>query len=68
MLWVQLPETVDALALYSRAIQAEIAITPEHLFSATEQFSNFIRLNAANWSELAEEAVAYLGEIIAKIM
>jgi DNA-binding transcriptional MocR family regulator len=68
LLWVQLPETVDALELYNQAFQAEITITPGHLFSAREQFSNFVRLNAANWSEQAEEAVAYLGKMIARMM
>ena len=68
LLWVQLPDTVDSLKLYTLAFKAGIAITPGYLFSATEQFSNFIRLNAANWSEDVERAIAYLGNIIASMM
>ncbi|MEJ2262085.1 MAG: PLP-dependent aminotransferase family protein [Anaerolineales bacterium] len=67
VLWVQLPEKVDSLALYKRALEAGIAITPGHLFSAAEQYHNFIRLNAANWSEEAEGAVERLGGFIGKM-
>ncbi len=65
ILWVQLPAGVDALALYARALKAGIAITPGQLFSPTGHYNDFIRLNAANWSERAEAAVARLGEFVA---
>ncbi len=42
MLWVQLPEAVDSLALYRRALQAGIALTPGYLFSATGQYRHLI--------------------------
>jgi DNA-binding transcriptional MocR family regulator len=64
VLWVQLPESVDSLRLYRRALDAGVAITPGYLFSATEQYRNFIRLNAANWSKEAERSVERLGEMI----
>ena len=64
VLWVQLPDTVDSLELYKLALKAGIAITPGYIFSATQQFRNFIRLNAAHWSNETERAVARLGELI----
>lgn len=64
VLWVELPEAVDSLVLYRRGLKAGIAITPGYLFSATDQYRNFIRLNAANWSEHAEAGVERLGELI----
>jgi DNA-binding transcriptional MocR family regulator len=67
VLWVELPETVDSLRLYKQAQRAGIAITPGYLFSATEQYNNFIRLNAANWSDEAEAAVGRLGQIIERL-
>jgi len=67
VLWVELPEAIDSLVLYKQALQAGIAITPGYLFSATNQFPNFIRLNAANWSEKAEAAIERLGELIARM-
>ncbi len=65
VLWVQLPEAVDSLELYKRALEAGIAITPGYLFSATDQYHHFIRLNAANWSSEAEAAIEQLGDLIA---
>jgi DNA-binding transcriptional MocR family regulator len=67
VLWVQLPNGVDSLELYRLALQKQIAITPGHIFSASQQFCNFIRLNAANWSDEAEQAVAQLGEMIVEL-
>lgn len=67
VLWVELPESVDSLRLYEEAQNGGIAITPGHLFSATDQYRNFIRLNAANWSEEADTALDRLGQIIAQL-
>ena len=65
VLWVQLPENVDSLELYKLALQNNITITPGYLFSPTNQFSNFIRLNAAAWSYPIEKALEQLGEMVA---
>ncbi len=65
VLWVQLPESVDSLDLYTRALKAGITLAPGYLFSATEKYRNFVRLNAAYWSLKAERAMERLGAIIA---
>jgi DNA-binding transcriptional MocR family regulator len=62
VLWVQLPEQVDSLELYSLAQKAGITITPGYLFSPTNQFYNFIRLNAAAWNLSIERALEKLGD------
>jgi DNA-binding transcriptional MocR family regulator len=67
VLWVQLPDAVDSLALYRRALEMGIAITPGYLFSAAGYYPNFIRLNAANWSAEAEDAIARLGKVIGRL-
>jgi DNA-binding transcriptional MocR family regulator len=67
VVWVQLPEKVDSLALYRLALRERIAITPGDLFSATNRYRNFIRLNAANWSEQAEAGVRRLGELVGEL-
>ena len=67
MLWIQLPDKVDSLTLYKLALKAGITITPGYIFSATEQYRNFIRLSAAYWSERAERAVEKLGELAARL-
>jgi DNA-binding transcriptional MocR family regulator len=64
VLWVQLPESVDSLELYSLALQGGITITPGYLFSPTNQFQNFIRLNAAAWNRPIERALEKLGGLV----
>ena len=65
VLWVQLPENVDSLELYKLALKNNITLTPGYLFSPTNQFSNFIRLNAAAWTYPIERAVERLGGMVA---
>ncbi|MGZ9223433.1 MAG: aminotransferase-like domain-containing protein [Anaerolineales bacterium] len=64
VLWVQLPENVDSLELYKIALQGGITLVPGHVFSATYQFSNFIRLNAAAFNYSTERALERLGDMI----
>ncbi len=64
MLWVRLPENVDSLELYRRARQAGITLAPGYVFSPTQQFPNFIRLNAAEFNYSTERAVERLGRMI----
>jgi DNA-binding transcriptional MocR family regulator len=66
VLWVQLPEYADSLELYKQALKAGITLAPGYIFSATHQYRNFIRLNAAWWSYEAERAVQTLGELVAQ--
>ena len=67
VLWVQLPENADSLELYKLALENNITITPGYLFSPTNQFSNFIRLNAAAWTFPIERAVPKLGQLVAEV-
>jgi DNA-binding transcriptional MocR family regulator len=64
-LWVQMPESIDALALHERAIAKRIGILPGILFSAGGKFRNYMRLNCGNaWSVEIENAVRVLGELV----
>lgn len=67
VLWVQLPENVDSLELYKMALQGGITLAPGHVFSATYQFPNFIRLNAAEFSYTTERAIERLGAMIVEL-
>jgi DNA-binding transcriptional MocR family regulator len=67
ILWVQLPENVDSLELYKMALQGGITLAPGHVFSATHQFPNFIRLNAAEFNYSTERALERLGEMIIQL-
>jgi DNA-binding transcriptional MocR family regulator len=63
VLWVQLPERVDSLVLYQKALRAGILTAPGYMFSTTDKYRSFIRLNAAYMSFATERAVAKLGEL-----
>ena len=63
VLWVELPASVDALKLYHQALSRKIGVAPGPLFSATQTYSNFIRLNGGYpWSQRIEEALQTLGQ------
>jgi len=63
VLWVELPGYVDSLKLYERALKAGITIAPGPIFSVRKGYRNYIRLNAAFWSEKIEKALATLGTL-----
>ena len=65
VLWVRMPEQVDALALHQRAIGEGIAFMPGSLFSASGKFGNYLRLNCGNtWSPEIERAISKLGQLV----
>src|SRR5262245_29416311 len=45
MLWVELPEGVEALHLHRLALENHISIAPGPIFSAQRRYPNFIRVN-----------------------
>jgi DNA-binding transcriptional MocR family regulator len=63
VLWVEMPERVDALVLFRMALDAGISVVPGHLFSVGSHFQNCVRLNAAYWSKKTESALTQLAEI-----
>ncbi len=63
VLWVEMPQGIDALKLYRLARQRGISIAPGHLFSLEGKFTNCIRLNAAYWNEAMERAIFTLGSL-----
>jgi DNA-binding transcriptional MocR family regulator len=67
VLWVQLSENVDSLELYKLALQGGITLAPGYVFSATHQFPNFIRLNAAEYNYMTERALERLGVMIVEM-
>jgi DNA-binding transcriptional MocR family regulator len=67
VLWVELPEQVDSIKLYELALKAGITIAPGLIFSASRKYRNFIRLNAAYWSDRIDRALADVGGIAANL-
>jgi len=68
VLWVQLPDKLDSVLLYQEALKAFIAIAPGYLFSPAHKFNDFIRLNAACWSEQSEQDLIRLGMVVKRLL
>jgi DNA-binding transcriptional MocR family regulator len=65
VLWVQMPEQVDALALHRAAIGQGIGFIPGPLFSASGKFGNYLRLNCSNgWTADIDGALRRLGVLV----
>jgi DNA-binding transcriptional MocR family regulator len=64
VLWLELPEHVDSIDLFQRALAHKIGIAPGIIFSAQADYRNFIRLSAgANWTPEVEKAIKVLGRL-----
>ncbi len=68
VLWVEMPEPVDALKLYQRARMHGISIAPGQIFSVEGKYRNCIRLNAAFWDACVEAAIATLGRLAGELL
>jgi DNA-binding transcriptional MocR family regulator len=68
VLWVEMPEYIDARKLYEKALKAGITIAPGPIFSIRQGYPNHIRLNAAFWSDKIEKAIATLGGLAEGMM
>ena len=63
VLWLELPENVNAEKLFDEAIDAGISITPGHIFSPCSCYTHFLRLSYGHgWCDATEDAVRWLGE------
>ncbi|MEN8730744.1 MAG: PLP-dependent aminotransferase family protein [Desulfuromonadales bacterium] len=65
VLWVEMPQPVDAVVLYEQAKAHGITIAPGVIFSVDGRYRNCIRLNAACWTPAVEVAVETLGRLAA---
>jgi DNA-binding transcriptional MocR family regulator len=64
VIWVRMPECVDAMTLHERAAAKGIATMPGPLFSSSGKFQNYMRLNCGNvWTTYIESAVRTLGAL-----
>jgi len=64
MLWVTLPSTINAMTLYTQALDNKIGLLPGLAFSLTAQFNHHFRLNyALNWDNQTDAALKKLGQL-----
>lgn len=65
LLWVELPEHVDTVALHHRAIKSGVSICPGVVFSATGKYRNCLRINCGLlWTPAVEQAIPTLAKLI----
>ena len=65
VLWVALPEDVDAMLLHPSAIAAGITFVPGEMFSASGRYKNYMRLACGlPWNERIDDAVKRLGKLV----
>jgi len=64
VLWLELNPDFDAMALYEKALQEKISISPGIIFSPSRSYRNCLRLNCGlPWSPAVEEALKTLGNL-----
>jgi len=64
VLWLALPQPVDAKKLYHAASQRSVTIVPGGLFSNTRQFDHCIRLNSSlAWNSELDNALKILAQL-----
>lgn len=64
-LWVELPETIDALTVHQRALAEGISLAPGPVFSIKQDYKNFIRLNYGHpHTPRIEQALATIAGIV----
>ena len=64
-IWAELPESVDTLTAYAKALKHEIVITPGPLFSTSGQFRNCLRISFAHaWDDNRVSALQRLPDYL----
>jgi len=62
-LWLELPDNIDSLTLYHECLAKGINLAPGPIFSASEEYSNCIRLNYGQPLGQITSAVEAIGRI-----
>ncbi|MBC8064780.1 MAG: PLP-dependent aminotransferase family protein [Chlorobia bacterium] len=68
VLWVELPHAVNTIALYGKTVEKGVTFTPGILFSAHDQYRNFLRINASRWDHEVERAISIIGHCARAMM
>ncbi|WP_133013237.1 PLP-dependent aminotransferase family protein [Marinomonas flavescens] len=65
LLWVTLPETINAMQLHQEALTEQIGLLPGLAFGLSNQFSHHFRLNyAVIWDQKNLNALLELGKLV----
>lgn len=69
VLWVELPNKINAFELQKLALEQFVNVAPGPLFSSNGDYINYIRISCNNiWSAKVEEALKRLGNIVKSLL
>jgi DNA-binding transcriptional MocR family regulator len=64
VLWVELPEPIDTMELFEKAITRKISFAPGRIFTLQNQYHNCMRLNyGLLWNDKLETQLKFLGNL-----
>jgi DNA-binding transcriptional MocR family regulator len=64
-LWIECASKVDSLDVHRRALELGITVAPGPIFSARQQFKNYLRLNTGHpWTNAMDQAIRQLGHLL----
>src|SRR5262245_26381582 len=68
ILWVEMPRSVDSIALFERLLERGITIAPGPMFSASQRYRNCIRISIGQaWTERHERALREIGRLACEL-
>jgi DNA-binding transcriptional MocR family regulator len=63
-LWLELPQTIDAMKVYQSALAAQISVAPGPMFSARQAFRHYLRINCGHpFTSSIDRGIATLGQL-----
>lgn len=65
LLWIEMPQGIDAEVIYHKALKQGILIAPGHLFSIKPHYTHCMRLSAGIWNPRTEKAIQVIGALCA---
>jgi DNA-binding transcriptional MocR family regulator len=68
ILWLELPRSVDSVALFERLLERGITIAPGPMFSASQRYRNCVRISIGQaWTERHERALREVGRLACEL-
>ena len=68
ILWVEMPRSVDSIALFERLLERGITVAPGPMFSASQRYRNCIRISIGQaWTERHERALREIGRLACEL-
>jgi len=69
ILWVELPKPLDTMALYAACIAESICFMPGQMFTASDRYSNCLRLGVGNrWDDVEHQALRRIGALARELL